>query len=138
MEFGPQGGRPGRAQDMCSRFCPDPLGIVLWFDKLGICRGEHAPRTTLSFRTSAHTGVGISIEFQIIHRHTDCSILPFPGIHPREIVRLFRRLPRQCALLYRNDREFAKFLFVNLLRKDNSKIHTFLKPPRSGTLSDIS
>ena len=34
MEFGPQGGRPSRAQDMCSRFCPAPLGIVLWFDKL--------------------------------------------------------------------------------------------------------
>ena len=28
------------------------------------------------------SGVGISIEFQIIHRHTDRSILPFPGIHP--------------------------------------------------------
>ena len=56
-----------------------------------------APRTTLSFRTSAHTGVGISIEFQIIHRHTNCSILPFPGILPRKIVLLFGRLPRQCA-----------------------------------------
>ena len=32
-----------------------------------------APRTTLSFRTSAHTGVGIPIEFRAIYRH------PFVG-----------------------------------------------------------
>ena len=30
----PQGGQPSRAQDMCSRFCPTPLGIVLWYGKL--------------------------------------------------------------------------------------------------------
>ena len=34
LEFGPQGGRPSRALDMCNRSFPDPLGIVLWFDKL--------------------------------------------------------------------------------------------------------
>ena len=34
----PQGGRPSRAQNMCYRFCPAPLGIVLWCSKLGICR----------------------------------------------------------------------------------------------------
>ena len=28
---GPQGGRLSRAEDMCSRSCPDPLGIVLWY-----------------------------------------------------------------------------------------------------------
>ena len=38
-------------------------------------------RQNMSFRTSAHTGVGISIEFQAAHRHTVCSNLPFPGIH---------------------------------------------------------
>ena len=69
----------------------------------------------MSFRTSAHTGVGISIEFQAAHRHTVCSNLPFPGIHSRKVVRLSGGLPRQCALLYRNDREFDKFQFVNLL-----------------------
>ena len=53
------------------------------------------------------SGVGISIEFQIIHRHTDRSILPFPGIHPWELVLLSGRLPRQRALLYRNDREVS-------------------------------
>ena len=28
------GGQPSRALDMCSRFCPAPLGIVLRCDKL--------------------------------------------------------------------------------------------------------
>ena len=28
------GQRSSRAQDMCSRFCPAPLGIVLWYGKL--------------------------------------------------------------------------------------------------------
>ena len=42
--------------------------------------------------------------------------VPFSGIHLREIVLLTRRLPRQCALLYRNDREFAKFQFAVLRR----------------------
>ena len=51
----------------------------------------------MSFRTSAHTGVGISIEFQAAHRHTVCSNLPFPGIHSRKVVRLSGGLPRQCA-----------------------------------------
>ena len=62
---------------------------------------EH--RQNVSFRTSAHTGVGISIEFQIIHRHTDCSILPFSGIHPQKIVLLSRRLPHHLRGLVRND-----------------------------------
>ena len=30
---GPQGGRLSRTEDMCSRFFPDPLGIVLRCDK---------------------------------------------------------------------------------------------------------
>ena len=41
------------------------------------------------------TFVGISIEFQTIYRHTDCFILPFPGVHPQETVLLSRRLPHQ-------------------------------------------
>ena len=53
----------------------------------------------------AHTGVGISIEFQVVYRHTVCYNLPFPCVYPREVVLLFGRLPRQCELLYRNDRE---------------------------------
>ena len=52
-------------------------------------------------------GVGISIELQATHRHTGCSILPFSGVHPREVVLLSGRLPRQCALLYRNDWKFG-------------------------------
>ncbi len=31
-----QGRQPSRAQDVCNRFCPAPLGIVLCFGKLGI------------------------------------------------------------------------------------------------------
>ena len=41
-------------------------------------------------------GVGISIEFRAAYRHTGRSILPFSGVHPREMVLLSRRLPRQC------------------------------------------
>ena len=55
-----------------------------------------APRTTLSFRTSAPASVGICIEFRAAYRHTVRSILPFSGIHPREVVRLLGGLPRQC------------------------------------------
>ena len=69
----------------------------------------------MSFRTSAHAGVGIPIEFQAAYRHTDRSFTTFSGIYPREVVRLTGGLPRQCALLYRNDREFAKFQFVSVL-----------------------
>ena len=79
---------------VCGRFCPDPLGIVLWFDKLEFAEVS-TPRTTLSFRTSAHTGVGISIEFRVSYRHTDRSFAPFSGICPRGMVLLSRRLPRQ-------------------------------------------
>ena len=66
-------------------------------------------RQNESFRASAHTGVGISIKIRIIYRHTDCSNPPFSGIHPQEIVLLFRRLPHQESGLVRNDREFDKF-----------------------------
>ena len=45
---------------------------------IGICRGERTPRTTLSFRTSSQTGVGISIEFQAAHRHTGVLTCHFP------------------------------------------------------------
>ena len=80
--------------------------------EIGIWRGKTGHRTTLSFRTSAHTGVGISIEFQATYRHTGHSFLPFSGIHPRKGVLLSGGLPRQCALLYRNDLEFNKFQFA--------------------------
>ena len=41
--------------------------------KTGICWGKSALRTTLSFRTSPPTGVGISIDFRALYRH------PFVG-----------------------------------------------------------
>ena len=81
---------------VCFRSQPDPLGIVLRFGKLDFAEGS-APQTTPSFRTSAHAGVGISIEFQTAYRHTVSSSLPFSGVYPREVVLLFGRLPRQCA-----------------------------------------
>ena len=54
-------------------------------------------RQNMSFRTSAHAGVGIPIEFQAAYRHTDRSFTTFSGIYPREVVRLSGGLPRQCA-----------------------------------------
>ena len=50
-----------------------------------------------SFRASAHTGVGIPIEFQATYRHTVCSNLPFSGAYSRKVVRLTGRLPHQSA-----------------------------------------
>ena len=53
----------------------------------------------------------------------------------REIVLLSGRLPRQCDLLYRNDREFDKFpsyLFALERRRSGKAIlpvpHPFVKP----------
>ena len=34
LEICRQGRQPSRAQNMCNRFCPAPLGIVLWCSKL--------------------------------------------------------------------------------------------------------
>ena len=84
------------------------LGFLQAARQIGICRGERTPRTTLSFRTSAHTGVGISIEFQATYRHTGCSFVPFSGILPREVVRLTEGLPHHLRGLVRNDREFDR------------------------------
>ena len=88
----------------------------LEFDELSNSRSLRlAHRQNASFRTSPQTGVGISIELWATHRHTDRPFVPFSGIYPREVVRLTGGLPRQCALLYRNDREFDKFQFYDLL-----------------------
>ena len=78
----------------------------------GIYRGKTGHRTTLSFRTSVHTGVGISIKIRAAFRHTVCSILAFSGVYPRKVVRLSGGLPHQESGLVRNDREFVKFQFV--------------------------
>ena len=72
------------------------IGFTQQVYKLEFAEGS-APRTTLSFRTSAHAGVGISIDFRAAYRHTGRSILPFPGICPRKVVLLSGGLPRQCA-----------------------------------------
>ncbi|MCI6851546.1 MAG: hypothetical protein MR883_08565, partial [Clostridiales bacterium] len=68
----------------------------------------------MSFRTSAHAGVGIPIEFQAAYRHTDRSFATFSGIYPREVVRLSGGLPRQESELARNDREFDSLSNSNL------------------------
>ena len=80
----------GRNKIMCISVLPSKY--INW----NLQRGE-GYRTTLSFRTSAHTGVGISIDFRAAYRHTGRSILPFPGICPRKVVLLSGGLPRQCA-----------------------------------------
>ena len=72
----------GIAPGMGSRYNRICISAERTKRKIGICRGKTGHRTTLSFRTSAHTGVGISIEFQAAYRHTVRSILPFSGIHP--------------------------------------------------------
>ena len=73
--------------------------------------GKPWPRTTLSFRTSPLNWCGN------LHRIPGCLssyslFYPFSGFYPREVKRLTGRLPRQCALLFRNDWEFVKFQFV--------------------------
>ena len=79
--------------DITGNTCPANAAA----QQIGNLQRKVRPRTTLSFRTSAHTGVGISIKFRAVYRHTDCFILPFPGILPRRIVLLSGRLPRQSA-----------------------------------------
>ena len=96
---------------VCFRSQPDPLGIVLRFGKLGICRAVrtcHSEPVRLS-------GVGISIEFRAARRHTDCPFVPFSGVHPREIVLLSGRLPRQCDHRLAMTLEFDKYQFVSSL-----------------------
>ena len=88
--------------------------------KLEFVEGSQSIEQHCHLRTSAPASVEISIEFQTAYRHTDGPILPFPGIHPREMVLLFRRLPHQESGLVRNDREFVKFQSVSLLTKANS------------------
>ena len=64
---------PGNHLDLDSLRAAPPARYRSVVRKFGICRGKPGRRTTLSFRTSAHTGVGISIEFRTIYRH------PFVG-----------------------------------------------------------
>ena len=102
------------------KICVDVSALRRSVSFYGAVNWNLTHRQNVSFRASPQTGVGISIEFQAAQRHTGRSILPFPGIHPREIVLLSGRLPRQCELLYRNDREFVKFQFRDQLTKRRS------------------
>ena len=88
---------PGNHLDLDSLRAAPPARYRSVVRKFGICRGKPGRRTTLSFRTSAHTGVGISIEFRTTYRHTVCSNLPFPRIHSRKVVRLSGGLLHQSA-----------------------------------------
>ena len=102
---------------MCGRFCPAPLGIVLWCSKLEFGEGSQGieqhchsePVRTLVWESPSNSRQPIVIQTVLF--------APFSGVHPREIVLLSRRLPRQCELLYRNDREFNKFQFRDQLTK---------------------
>ena len=88
-------------------------------DKLGICRGERTPRTTLSFRTSPQTGVGISIEFWAAHRHTVCSFCTVSRNSSTKSGTSNQGIATPVCALARNDREFDKCQFHNQLIKDN-------------------
>ena len=90
--------------------CKVPIGFMRKCGKLGICRGKSGHRTTLSFRTSAHTGVGISIEFRATYRHTDrsfCAVFRNLPVCYRKMMLLFGGLPHHLSGLVRNDREFG-------------------------------
>ena len=73
-------------------------------------------------------GVGISIELQTTHRHTGCSILPFSGVHPREVVLLSGRLPRQESELARNDRKVGNPPNSNSSLRPVISLNHFIKP----------
>ena len=118
---------PGNHLDLDSLRAAPPARYRSAVRQIGICR---AVRTCHSEPVRT-TFVGISIDFRAAYRHTGRSILPFPGIHPREMV-LSGRLPRQCALLYRNDREFDKFHFVVLLRKPEKHNILYLEKAQAG------
>ena len=101
--------------------------------------GNLSHRQNVSFRTSARTGVGISIEFRAAYRHTDRSFLCcFPestcvlsrnGTPIREIA------TPVCGLV-RNDREFDKFQFSCLLLSSGKGI--FCLPVTEKTPGRIS
>ena len=95
-----------------------------------------------SFRASAHTGVGISIDFRTAYRHTDCPILPFFGVYPREVALLTGGLPHQSedwfamtgnSIPHPSDRQILKFMAL-LFYADNRNRPLF-GSPRSGTAS---
>ena len=55
---------------VCGRFCPDPLGIVLWYDKLEFEEVSTRPEQHCHSEPVRTTFVGISIEFRGQERHT--------------------------------------------------------------------
>ena len=104
MEFARRAGGQVVTGVVCNRFHPFNFGMIapgnhLDLDSLraapparyrsvalqiGICGGKTGHRTTLSFRTSPQTGVGIPIEFQAAHRHTGVLPCHFPNfIHEK-------------------------------------------------------
>ena len=79
----------GRADgQVVHQICVVVLALRRSVSFCGSANWNLAGRQNRSFRTSPQTGVGISIEFRAVYRHTDCLFVPFPGIHPREIVLL--------------------------------------------------
>ena len=73
------------------------IGLTQQNDKLEFVEESQSIEQHCHSEPVRTTFVGISIEFRAAHRHTDCSILLFSEILPREIVLLSRRLPRQFA-----------------------------------------
>ena len=90
---------------------------------------KSGPRTTLSFRASAHTGVGIPIEFRVTYRHTDRTFYTIFWISSTKSGASNQEIATPVCGLVRNDREFVKFQFSALL---------LLPDPRFSYYSTIS
>ena len=146
----PQGGRPSRAQDRCSRFCPDPLGIVLWFDKLDFAElfwqrsavpmryASLPPAFMRGGGTSPQTGTGGSTNFgphNIKLNHFSvffCSVFDVfmicVGRTPPAPVCALGHPPHKCGGRGRLRRQPCKFQFV-ASKNDTERV-------RAGTITD--
>ena len=134
------------------------IGFAQQVYKFEICRGKSGHRTTLSFRTSAHAGVGISVEFRAAYRHTDrsfCFVSPNMPVCYRKMVFLSGRLPHQsedwfamtrimrsrsskdgdCHASVRTGSQWHGIRVRNDREFDGARFDNHLfNPPRSGTL----
>ena len=87
-----------------------------------------AHRQNVSFRTSPQTGVGIPIEFQAVHRHTDCHFCAvFRNSSTKSSANQGIATP-VCALA-RNDRKFD----TAPVGATNSNLPVYLQKPITET-----
>ena len=83
--------------------CKVPIGFMRKCGKLVIWRavktGHSEPVLTLAWESPSNSRKPFVIQSVLF--------VPFPGIHLREVVRLFGGLPHHLSGLVRNDREFG-------------------------------